>query len=75
MEDVCATTGNANYAALARHLAAAWCNLQKGLVATTVLDLSDLQAMWDGRAGSYSPVAGVTWTDAEIIAYLQTTMS
>lgn len=75
MEDVCATTGDADHAALARHLAAAWCNLQAGLVSPTVLDLGDLQAMWAGRFAGYSPVAGVTWFDTDMITYLTTTMT
>lgn len=76
MEDVCGTIGNANNAALARHLAAAWCNLASGLVASTVLDLSDLQAMWNARDGvgsGYHPTAGVTWFDSDMVTYLLTT--
>lgn len=72
--DVLNTSGNANYAALGRHLAAAYLNFKIGWVPTTVLSLQDLIDMWNGRAGSYSPTAGVTWNAAQIVAYLVTTM-
>ncbi len=62
---------------LGAHLGAAWCNLQRGWVDASVLSLSTLQAMWDGRSGYY-PVAGDTktvWYAEEIVAYLKTTMT
>lgn len=74
MKQVVAVGGNQNYAALARHLAAAWCNLISGKVAQTVLSLSDLQAMWTARSVGYSPTAGVTWSAEEMADYLKTTM-
>lgn len=74
MKQVVAVGGNQNYAELARHLAAAWCNLISGKVAQTVLSLSDLQAMWTARSIGYSPTPGVTWSDAQMADYLKTTM-
>lgn len=74
MEQVCGLEGNANYAALGRHLAAAWCNYAAGLVPTSILSLETLKAMWAGRAGTYSPTSGVTWTADQIVIYLLTTM-
>lgn len=56
------------------HMSAAYFNWKKGWVPTTVLDLSDLLAMWNGRNGSYSPTPGVTWGAQQIVAYLQSTM-
>jgi hypothetical protein len=58
---------------LGAHLAAAWCNWKMGWVPSTILDLGDLQAMWNGRSTGYSPVAGVTWYGPEIVTYLKTT--
>lgn len=75
MEQVTALQGNAGYAALARHLAAAWCNLQMGWVDATVLNLDDLLAMWAGRSSGYTPVAGVTWNAAQMVDYLVTTQT
>ena len=73
MKEVVGLTGNENFAALARHLAAAWCNLRSGKVSSNVLDLKDLQAMWNGRNGAYSPTAGVYWGSSQIIDYILTT--
>ena len=69
--------GNGNFQALTRHLAAAWYNLQSGRVSPNILNLQDLQAMWAGRHGTYTPIAGsnVTWDDGQIVDYLKTTMS
>lgn len=72
--DVLKLRGNSNYEALGRHLVAAYLNLKIGWVPTTVLSLQDLIDMWNGRAGSYSPTAGVTWTADKIVTYLKTTM-
>jgi len=30
--------------------------------------------MWNGRAGTYSPTAGVMWNAGQIVDYLKTTM-
>lgn len=78
MRDVCALTGTGNFAALGGKLAAAWLNLKTGLVSANILSEQDLQAMWAGRFGTYEPIAGastITWGEAQIIAYLQTTMT
>lgn len=72
--DVLNLGGNSNYAALGRHLVAAYLNFKIGWVPATVLSLQDLIDMWNGRAGSYSPTAGVTWNADQIVAYLLTTM-
>jgi hypothetical protein len=61
-----------------QHIAAAYMNLRKNKLAVTsggktVYDLADLQAMWDGRTGTYKPVPGVSWGRSEIKAYLATT--
>lgn len=74
MEDVTNMQGNNNHKALARHLAAAWCNLTRGFVSENVLSVSDLQHMWAGRLSYYSPTPGVKWYDTEMIAYLTSTM-
>jgi hypothetical protein len=59
-------------------IAAAYMNFVKNKLASTlggktVYDLADLQAMWNGRNGSYQPVPGVLWGMPEIKAYLATT--
>ena len=59
---------------LGAHLAAAWCNWRMGWVSNSVVDLPDLEAMWRGRNGGYTPVTGVTWYAEEIVSYLKTTM-
>lgn len=74
LKDVLGLGGNQNYEALGRHLAAAYLNHQIGWVPDTVLSIQDLIDMWNGRAGSYSPTAGVTWNADQIVAYLLTTM-
>lgn len=58
---------------LGAHLAAAWCNWKMGWVSSTILDLSDLQAMWNGRNTGYTPIAGVTWYGQDIVTFLKTT--
>lgn len=70
--------GNGNFQALARHLAAAWCNLDSGRVSANILSLQDLQDMWvSGRTGDYAPIAGnsIRWGEYEIVSYIKTTMS
>lgn len=74
LKDVLGLGGNQNYEALGRHLAAAYLNHQIGWVPDTVLSVQDLIDMWNGRAGSYSPTAGVTWNAGQIVTYLLTTM-
>lgn len=75
LKQVLYTTGNNNYAALGRHLAASYLNLKiAGWIPPTVFTLSDLIEMWNGRAGSYSPTAGVTWGADQIVTYLTGTM-
>lgn len=73
LKDVLGLKGNQNYEALGRHLAAAYLNHQIVWVPDTVLSIQDLIDMWNGRAGSYSPTAGVTWGAAQIVTYLVTT--
>lgn len=77
MQQAAGLTGNGNFEALARHLAAAWCNMHSGLVSSNVLSLVDLQAMWAGRNGSYAPIAGgsILWGQSRIVDYLKTTMN
>lgn len=75
LKQVLNTTGNANYAALGRHLAASYLNLKiAGWIPPTVFTQSDLVEMWNGRTGSYEPTAGVTWGAGQIVNYLKTTM-
>lgn len=74
LKEVMGLGGNQNYEALGRHLAAAYLNHQIGWVPDAVLSVQDLIDMWNGRAGSYSPTAGVTWNADQIVAYLLTTM-
>lgn len=74
LKEVLNMGGNANYEALARHLVAAYLNLKINWVPETVLSLQDLVDMWNGRTGSYSPTAGVTWGAGQIVTYLKTTM-
>lgn len=76
MRKVTALGGNGNFEALARHLAAAWCNRASGLVSPTILDFDDLVRMWAGRTGSYTPIPGgsVMWGEAQIVDYLTSTM-
>lgn len=75
MKDVITLTGGDDAQQLGAHLAAAWCNWKMGWVPASMLDLSDLQAMWAGRNSGYTPVAGVTWYSQDIVGYLQTTMT
>lgn len=75
LKQVFALNGNGDPYQLGAHLAAAWCNWKAGLVPASVLDLSDLQAMWAARNSGYSPVPGVIWYARDIVTYLQTTMS
>lgn len=59
---------------LGAHLAAAWCNWKMGWVSSSVVNLSDLQAMWAGRTAGYVPVSGVTWYSEDIVEYLKSSM-
>lgn len=56
---------------LGAHLCAAYLNYKMGWVPTSVLDLSDLIAMWNGRNTGYSPISGVVWYGADIVTYLK----
>lgn len=58
---------------LGSHLASAWCNLMTGKVPSSVVSLLQLQQMWAGRTSGYSPVPGVVWYGADIVAYMKTT--
>jgi hypothetical protein len=76
IKEVTALEGNADHEALARHIAAAWCNLTSGKVDQNVLSLADLQAMWNGRGFGYHPVSGSstpTWYDDQMVEYISTT--
>lgn len=67
-------TGNQDQWQLGAHLCAAYLNMKRGWVPTSVLDITDLRAMWAGRFGTYSPTAGVSWGGEQIVSYLKTTM-
>lgn len=70
--------GNGDPQQLGAHLGAAWCNLHRGWVDSSLLSLATLQAMWAGRTSGYCPVAGDTktvWYAEEIVTYLKTTMT
>jgi hypothetical protein len=58
---------------LGAHLCAAWCNWKMGWVPDTVLSLPVMQTMW-AQGNSYQPIPGVTWSKADIVTYLKTTM-
>jgi len=75
LKEVMGMNGHEDSYQLGAHLAAAWCNWKRGWVPDTVLSLADLQTMWAGRFGNYSPVGGVVWGAEEIVAYLKTTMT
>jgi hypothetical protein len=76
MEGVCKLGGGSvDPQELGSHLAAAWCNLAMGWVPLSVLSLLDLQIMWAQRDTGYHPVPGVTWSRAQIVTYLKTTMT
>lgn len=68
-------SGNQDQWQLGAHLSAAYLNMKRGWVPTSVLDITDLRAMWAGRYGTYSPTSGVTWGGEQIVSYLQTTMT
>lgn len=76
--DALGTGGNTgDYVALARHIAAALLNAAKGWNGTpSILDQTAVRKIWNDYVslGYYSPVAGVQWDAAQIIAYLLTTM-
>jgi hypothetical protein len=60
---------------LGGYIAAALLNAQKGL--TPVLSVSTVRAMWNAWVAGlpYQPAPGVNWGNAEIIAYIKTTMA
>lgn len=66
--------GNEDAFQLGAHLSAAYLNWKMVWVPNEVLSLQDLRDMWNGRGGTYSPTAGVTWGGEAIVTYLQTTM-
>jgi hypothetical protein len=57
-----------------RYMVAALLNARSGR--TPVLDETAVRTMWNDlvNQGYYEPTAGIKWTGAEIIAYLQSTM-
>jgi len=57
-----------------RYMVAALLNARSGR--TPVLDETGVRTMWNDLVnnGYYEPTAGIKWTGAEIIAYLQSTM-
>jgi hypothetical protein len=57
-----------------RYMVAALLNARSGR--TPVLDETAVRTMWNDLVnhGYYEPTAGIKWTGAEIIAYLQSTM-
>jgi hypothetical protein len=75
LQQVMALDGSADPYQLGAHLAAAWCNWKMGWVSRSVLDLGDLQAMWNRRTSGYTPIAGVTWYAQDIVTYLKTTQT
>ena len=60
---------------LAKHLIAAYLNVQKGLIPAVVLDSTKVLNIWAERQskGYFEPMAGVKWYDAEIVIYLKST--
>lgn len=74
MTQVMGLNGNGDPYQLGAHLAAAYFNWKMGWVPNSVLSLADLQAMWAGRFGTYTPTPGVTWGAQQIVDYLKTTM-
>ncbi len=76
MEDVTNLNGTQDPQQLGGHLAAAWCNFNKGFVDPKIISLDTLKAMWAGRNGTFQPIPGntsVTWTAAQIVTFLKTT--
>ena len=57
---------------LMKYIAAAYVNLQLGLVPANTYTVQNLKGM---LAGSYQPVPGVIWDSTAIINYLKTTMN
>ena len=74
LKEVMAMNGTQDPYQLGAHLAAAWCNWKMGWVSSSVVNLSDLQAMWAGRTAGYVPVSGVTWYSEDIVEYLKSSM-
>jgi hypothetical protein len=67
--------GNADPARLGMHCAASILNVAKELVPTTVLTIPVILDMWlkTYNGGFYSPIPGVEWYSADVVAYLQST--
>ena len=57
-----------------KHMVAAALNIANAPAVAQCLTLAKLQEMWAGRNGTYSPVPGVIWTQAQIVAYLEGNM-
>ena len=70
-----AGTGNAAKDQVAQYVVAALLNVGPPVL-TPVLSAAAVKDIWSEFAtnGSFSPSAGASWSAAEIIAYLQTTM-
>lgn len=75
MRQVMDLLGNQDTYQFGAHIAAAYYNFVMGWVPAVVLDLSDLQAMWAGRYGTYEPTPGVKWGAQQIVDYLKSTMT
>ena len=82
MYDVLWVNGNQDPYKLGAHLVAALLNAAAGLYTSsnglTVADLKDMYvqlSLSGGSSGTYSPAPGVTWTAAEVLAFLSQTMS
>jgi hypothetical protein len=60
---------------VAMHLAATWLNVRANLI--DFLTEQDVQNIWHEYATTlqYKPTAGVTWSGADLVTYLQGTMS
>jgi hypothetical protein len=61
---------------LGMHMAATYLNIQAGLI--KFLTVADLRNIWDDispSGGVYHPTAGVNWTRADVVTYLQSTMA
>jgi hypothetical protein len=83
--EVMAVNSNTGRDGLARHLAAAYVNILKGHIPSTVLDVQMVKNIWASviARGYYEPTAGIRWfpdyaeptnPQGGIIAWLKTTM-
>ncbi|HVF63864.1 MAG TPA: hypothetical protein VNE58_07715 [Casimicrobiaceae bacterium] len=74
MLDVLQLNGQGSFADLGAHITAAILNAAAGM--TPVLNVSQVQAMWNDCAGRgyFEPIAGVRWGPQNIVAYIRTTM-